>query len=558
MENTFTGPLPIEVLIHQAQKRPNQSFLIQNTSTGQKIWTYKEVLDEVYRLASFLQKQGLKPDDHVALYSKNCAEWIIADLAIWAAGCVSVPIYPNLTPQAAFEIIGHSDARFILLGKLDRPSEPREENLKNAPPSLRIFESKVKFDFVPDWKDIRIQFDAATEKFIPVKRKISDLSTIVYTSGTTGQPKGAMHSFRSFVYPGRMIPDFLKFNSNDRFFSFLPLAHVAERFIVETLALYSGATITFAESLETFAKNLRDCRPTVFMAVPRIWAKLHDGLAKKIGEEKLEKILSIPVLRVFARKFFLRALGLDATRVPISGASPIDPKLLQKIKNLGIPIMEGYGLTENLAYSHFNPLKKSKAGTVGTPLPGVSCALSASSEVLIKSPTNMLGFYKNSEETQKSFEGEYLKTGDTGEIDSEGYLKIVGRLKDLFKTSKGKYVAPGPIELKLFAMQFFDQVCVMGSGLAQPLAVCVLNPTLLKSLNSPALKAELTTQFRSLNRGLEAHEKISKIVVLSQESWSVENGLLTPTMKVKRSVVERHYSSRIESWVSESEIILTI
>lgn len=555
--------LPLPTFLGWAKQRPQEPFLIQNLGTGvQKVWTFGETAKEVFRLAAYLRAKGLGPGDSVALLSKNCAEWIIADLAIWAIGGVSVPVYPNLSPAASLKIIQHSDAKFLIIGKLDRSCELGHDQIAAAPPALRIWsksgtsKSPGVSTTIPEWKGLRSEFEKFENDFVPQPRSVDDLATIIYTSGTTGEPKGAMHTFRSFVFPGKTVPPVLGFTPQDRFFSFLPLAHVAERFIVETMTVYSGATITFAESLDTFAKNLRDCRPTVFMAVPRIWQKLYEGVEKKVGQKKLEKVLSLPVLRIFARKFFLRALGLDCARLPITGASPMDPGLYKKIKALGVNLLEGYGLTENLAFSHFNRPETSHFGTVGIPFEGVETQVSQEGEVLTRSPTNMTGYYKNPTETQKAFSGEFLRTGDLGEILPGGFLKITGRAKDLFKTSKGKYIAPAPIELRLSASLLFDQVCVMGSGLAQPLALCVAGPQIRKAESEGETRQQLLALLRSLNKDLEAHEKVAKVVVLKTDEWSVENGILTPTLKVRRNLVETRYSDRLKTWVERSELVV--
>ena len=330
---------------------------------------------------------------------------------------------------------------------------------------------------------------------------------------------------------------------------------MAERLIVELTCLYCGGTIHFCESLDTFTKNLQGAAPTVFLGVPRIWQKFKEGVEKKFPPKKLSLFLSIPIFGGIVAKKIRAALGLTHAKYAITGAAPIPKSIILWYKQLGINIQEGYGLTENLAYSHFNRIGKIRIGSVGQPFPEVDVKIGDGDEILVKSPGTMMGYYKNEEATKEALPDEYLRTGDQGRIDEDGYLYITGRVKDLFKTSKGKYVAPVPIEEKYVSTELFDQVVVLDSGTGQPMAIVRFKQE-VGTRSASELEAELEKIRTSINKSLEHYECVSKIAVIKDE-WAIDNGFLTPTMKLKRNVVEKFYRDSIDKWnQSDRKIIL--
>ncbi|HVZ33613.1 MAG TPA: AMP-binding protein, partial [Polyangiaceae bacterium] len=339
----------------------------------------------------------------------------------------------------------------------------------------------------------------------------------------------------------------------DRLISYLPLAHVFERGAVESLSLYVGAKLFFADSLETFVADVKRARPTVFHSVPRLWLKFQQGVSAKLPEKKLSVLLRIPLIGRLLKRVVLKGLGLERTRIAISGSAPIPPELMHWYRGLGLELLEGYGMSENFAYSHVSLPGRSRIGYVGHPLPGVSQRISPEGEVLVKSAADMKGYYKQAELTRASYtEDGFLKTGDRGELDSDGRLRLTGRVKELFKTSKGKYVAPAPIENLLLADRNLELCCVMGAGEPQPFALVVLAEPLRKQLKAgtgdrAGIDAALKRLLHAVNRQVEEHEQLAFLVVV-QDEWQVENGLLTPTLKVKRNVVEDTYGGRMASW----------
>jgi long-subunit acyl-CoA synthetase (AMP-forming) len=546
-------PFPQDVFLQKAKELSNKVFLIQTTTQNhlRKI-TWAEAADEALRMASALLSMNLAPRSHIAILSKNCAHWILADLAIWLAGHVSVPLYPNLTTETAKVIFEHSDVKAVFIGKLDKAATM----IAAIPDNV----SRISFPDVNDeqslkWNDLVEAHQPISESDIQdSKPNLKDIATIVYTSGTTGKPKGVMHSYEAFSFAALNGVNHLNLGSHDRMFSYLPLAHVAERLLVEGFALYSGASVYFAGSLDQFSQNIKDAKPTVFLAVPRIWLKLQQGILSKFSQAKLNFLLSLPLVSFFVKSKVQKSLGLDHVTLPVTGAAPVSRELLEWFAKLGIEIQEAYGMTENLAYSHAQLAKKIKLGSVGQPMLGVDVKINPQGEVLVKSLSNMLGYYKDPEQTAAAFEEGFLKTGDMGKVDDKGYLSLTGRVKDLFKTGKGKYVAPNPIEMKLSNSPYVSQVCVVGQGLSQPLAIAILTPGISQK-NKAEVKGDLERFLKELNSTLDPHERLSKIVFVD-DSWSVENEFLTPTLKIKRNRIEQKYESSFESWENQRDRII--
>jgi long-chain acyl-CoA synthetase len=530
--------------------KPNHLFLAEPVNGVYRQFTWAQAGKEVRSMAASLQALGLGKNDKVAILSKNCAHWIMADLAISMAGCISVPLYPNITPDALREIIVHSESKAIFIGKLDNPKE-----LRTGVPEGLI---EITFPFYPNEGCINWDHLVAKEEGIKGKPGIDagEIACIVYTSGTTGQPKGVMHTFHAMAFA---VDAFLKSYPDihdEKFFSYLPLCHVAERMLVECGTIFTGSTVYFVESMDTFAKNLADTKPTIFLAVPRIWEKLQEGILKKISGEKLNRLLSIPIVASLIRYSIKKKLGLINCHHCFTGASPINASLLIWFKRLGITIQEAYGMTENVALSHANPKGKERFGTVGIPYEGVKVRLGKDNEVQVKSEASMLGYFKEPALTAECFEDGYLKTGDEGSIDENGYLTITGRIKDQFKTSKGKYIMPAPIESKLLETQMVAQVCVVGSGMPSAMVLGTLSER-AKNHEKETLKEKLHHLLQVINKGLENHEQLSKIIILPEE-WTIANGLLTPTLKIKRKVVDATFGEQYEAWSRSKEPIILI
>jgi len=544
--------LALQRLYHWETTAPHRVVLTQPMGSGVvSDFSWKEVVDQSRRMAAHLQSQGIQPGDRVALISKNTAHWLMSDFAIWMAGGVSVPLYPTLAPATITQILTHSGAKLLFVGKLDgwegmKPGVP--EGLPCISHPLSPEDAKRSY---PGWDDICARTAPLAGQ--PV-RDGDELSTIMYTSGTTGMPKGVMHSFATFAWGVEAgLKRLPMVNQDSRMLSYLPLAHVVERTLVEHGLLATGMRIFFAESLDTFAADLQRARPTAFFSVPRLWLKFRQGVNAKMPQPKLERLLKIPILRGIVKKKILSALGLDQCQFAAGGAAPMPPDLLRWYAALGMEVVEGYGMTENCAISHATLPGHPQPGTVGLPYDGVESRLDpATGEIQMKAPCLMLGYYREPELTAQTFTADgWLHTGDKGEMDAHGNLRITGRVKDLFKTSKGKYVAPAPIEDRLVMHSAVEACCVTGANLGQPLALLMLNAEAAARAAGAAgradLEASLTSHLSTVNASLDPHERLDCLVVTTQ-AWTVDNDLITPTFKVKRNRIETVFAARYEAW----------
>ena len=548
--------LALQRLYHWEDTTPDKVALTQPVGGGAvREWTWRQMMDEVRRMAAHLKGLGFEPGARIALMSKNTAHWLMTDYAIWMAGYVSVPLYPTLASATVRQILTHSEARLLFVGKLDIWDEMRA-GIPDGLPTIRLPLSP-QFD-APSWDAIV----AATPPMPgrPV-RDGNELATIIYTSGTTGVPKGVMHSFGTFAWSASAALKRIGNHQNGRVLSYLPLAHVAERTIVEHGMLGLGLHVYFNESLETFAADMRRARPTIFFSVPRLWVKFQQGVLAKMPKQKLDRMLSIPIVRrVIARKV-LTALGLQDCQFAGGGAAPMPPELLRWYQRLGLRLSEVYGMTENCGVSHATLRERPRPGTVGPPYEGIECRLDPDTqEVQMRSPGVMLGYYRNPEQTRDAMTADgWLKTGDKGQIDAEGNLRIVGRVKDLFKTGKGKYVAPAPIEDRLVTHTAVEACCVTGANLGQPLALLMLNAETVGRAADPTertrLEQSLSAHVELINATLDPHEQLDCVVVV-RDAWTVDNDLVTPTLKVKRNRIEAVYGGHYEAWVSSRRTVI--
>lgn len=538
--------LPLEAFFARESLHPNKVYMTQPLGNGQtEQLTWSEVGEQARRAANWLRSLELEPGSRIAIISKNCAHWIVTDLAIWMAGHVSVPLYPNLTAESVRQVLEHAEVRVAFIGKLDdwpamAPGVPEGVISVCLP-----LHPHGRFDRT--WQDLQA---CAPIQDTP-HPAAAQLATIIYTSGTTGMPKGVMHSFGNFGFTASHATELFGVDQNDRVLSYLPLCHVAERMFVELNSLYSGLSVYFAESLDTFLADLRRARPTVLFGVPRIWTKFQMGVYSKMPAKRLDLLLSIPLLGRLVGRKVLRGLGLDAVRYGLSGAAPVPETLLNWYRRLGLELQEVYGMTENCGYSHVCRPGQFKQGWIGQNNPGVEVRISEEGEVLVRSGATMQGYFKEPGKTAEAMTADgFLRTGDKGEQDGEGNLRLTGRIKEIFKTSKGKYVAPAPIENRLAVHSHIEQVCVVGDGLPQPLALCVLSETGRKQPREQ-LEGSLKRLLGEINQELDKHERLHSLVLVP-EVWAVDNGFLTPTLKIKRAIVEGAYSPHFQAWGSRS------
>lgn len=525
-------------------ERPDLVFLRQPVQGQWHEWSFKQAGEEIRKMASGLKLMHLPERSNIAILSKNCAHWLMADLAIMMAGYVSVPLYANITDASIKQILEHSESKAIFVGKLDEYNKQRE----GIPPSVE----KISIDFYGISEGLLVSDWIAQQKPLDVSSswKPEEVMTIMYTSGTTGQPKGVMFNSSAFNHATDVIMEYLNhvcpLPPHPILFSYLPLCHIAERNITEVLGCHIGASIAFVESLDSFARDLALVQPHLFFGVPRIWARFQEKIQEKLPAKKLNLLLSIPLVKSIIKKALRKKLGLSRSLIQVSGAAPMPVFLLEWFDRLGIPIHLIYGMTENCALSHGNQ-EEIRHGTVGKVMPSVEVKFTSEGEILTRHPALMTGYYKEPTMTADVFTPDgFIKTGDIGTVDKDGFVTITGRLKDNFKTDKGKYVSPSPMELRLSKNDSIGHVCVVGMGIPQPIALIVLSDSgKLKS------KEELIKSFieslADVNKTVEDYEKLKKAVIM-KDDWTIDNGLMTPTLKIKRNEVEKIHLPKYPAW----------
>ncbi|MFM5802584.1 AMP-binding protein [Aeromonas veronii] len=545
----IANKLPLEMLYHWERQCPDRTYLRQTINREYVDFTWGEVADEARRMVTALRHLGLVAGDKVALLSKNCAQWFIADLAMQMGQYVSVPIYPTANVDTIEYVLRHSEAKAIFVGKLD---DWKSQEAGVPTDLLRI---AFPYDTMPashQWDDLLEAHEPIPDS--PVQAPDSLLS-LVYTSGSTGKPKGAMLSVERYAWSCEKLVETVSLSQADRGFSYLPLAHITERVYIYGGSLYGGATIAFPESLDTFIEDVKRCRPTVFISVPRLWAMFRIKIHEKLPQKKLELLLKIPLISGLIKRKLQKGLGLDQARVLGCGSAPVSPALLEWYLSIGLKVTEAWGMTENHAYSTINyPFRADKIGTVGKAGIGVTIKISDEGEILCSCEGMMLGYYKDPEHSAEAIDAEgWLHTGDMGKLDKEGYLTITGRMKDVFKTAKGKYVAPVPIEGLLGQEPIIEQLCVIGYGMPQPIALVQLAESAMKG-NREEVNARLEAARVRVNDQLESHAKIRGILVV-KTPWNIENGVLTPTMKIKRHLLEQKYAQVGDRWPSSQVVV---
>jgi long-subunit acyl-CoA synthetase (AMP-forming) len=547
-----TSKLMLDYIYEHEATLADRVFLTQPLGEGMVAdYTWGQVLEQSRRMATYLQAQGFEPGSRIAILSKNCAHFFMAEIAIWMAGYTTVAIFPTETAETVRYVLEHSGASLLFVGKLDT----WEQQVPGVPAGLPC----IAFPLAP--KTSLKTWDSVLSENKPMpgrpKRAGKDLAMIIYTSGSTGQPKGVMHSFERITVAAEGMQRDMKSrvgaDVENRVLSYLPLAHVFERAWIECTAFIDGKThVFFAESLDTFVKDLNRARPTSFISVPRLWLKFQQGVFAKMPPQKIDRLLKVPLLNKVVKKKILKNLGLDACLLAGSGSAPIPPELIAWYRRLGLNLIEGYAMTEDFAYSHNSTQDKNAPGCVGVPLEGVQVRISEEGEILIKSPGQMVGYYKRPDLDQEVFTPDgYFRTGDRGERTADGLLRITGRVKELFKTSKGKYVSPAPIENRINACPLVEMSMVSGVGQVSAYALLVLGEQVRPKLNDQSyrnqVEKELTELLHDINRDLADYEQL-RMFVIAPEPWSIESGLLTPTMKIRRNKIEASVEKQLDTF----------
>lgn len=540
---------PHEQMLKWRQEKPNQVFLRQIKQGQFHDFTFSDVVDTALRLVSALKAQGFQEGDKIGLISKNCAEWFITDLALMLGNFISVPVFPTAGTDTISHVLSHSETKALFIGKLD-DTKALKQSLIDYPTLATISFPYPTLDCDFNWHDFIADTPLAE---IAAYRDDNQLMSIVYTSGTSGLAKGAMLSYGAFAWTCQQLSEHIKIKEDDKLFSYLPLAHITERVYIMGSAMNSGLCTAFPESLDTFIDNVKMHQPTLFISVPRLWTLFQQRIQQKLPESRLNLLLKVPFISSFIKKKIIRNLGLDKARVLGCGSAPVPAALLTWYKKIGLDITEAWGMTESFAYATLNyPFRADKIGTVGRAASGVEIKISDKKEILMRSHGLFLGYYKDQKATDETFKDGWLHTGDLGVIDSEGFVTIEGRKHDTFKTAKGKFVSPVPIEKRLFELSNIEMLCLVGSGMPSPILLAL--PHFYPQFDRKRYERKIKRVLETINQELESHEKI-KGALMIKEAWSIENGFLTPTLKIKRHLLEKKYHDQGLNWPKDRFIM---
>lgn len=538
------------------KEKANDPFLRQPFGDNWEEYTWGEVGVMARKMATAIISYNLPPKSNIGLISKNCREWIIADLAVMMAGHISVPFFPTLQSFELEKLIDFGEVKLLFAGKLENWDE-QSKGVKNIPViSFPHYENHSVINNSDKWEDLLKNNEPQKEDYYP---ELDDIWTIVFTSGTTGDPKGVVLDYRTIfltkiIVESDVNPLGMDRNGNNSFFSYLPLNHIFERVVLEFQCMRYGGTMSFVESLESFPKNLADVQPTTFAGVPRIYNKFKDKILEKIPQKRLNFLLSVPIISSLIKKKVRKSLGWSNANAIVSGAAFLPQDLIEWYGRLGINILNGYGMTENCCVcSYLDTTTADGKGSVGKPWDQVEIKIGENGEILNKSPYLLKEYYKNPDYTNEVLVDGWFNTGDRGHLDDNGYLHITGRVKDIFKTSKGKYIEPHLIEEKFEKSNLFQQLCIVGLGLAQPILLAVPNEQALN--DKEKTKESLKKILLDFNSTADGYKKVKKIILLS-EDWKPENGLTTPTLKIKRAKIDEAFSSKYQNWYNATEEVI--
>ena len=538
------------------KEKANDPFLRQPFGDNWFEYTWAEVGLMARKIASSIDSYNLPEKSHIGLISKNCREWVIADLAIMMSGHISVPFFPTLKSYELENLIDFGEVKLLFAGKLENWEE-QSKGVKNIP--IISFPNYKNHSSIPNsanWNDLLNKFEPKTDNYHP---KLKDIWTIVFTSGTTGDPKGVVIDYNTIyltkdIIENKVNPLAVNRDGNNTFLSYLPLNHIFERVVIESSCLRYGGTMSFVESLDSFGKNLSDVQPTTFAGVPRIYNKFREKVLEKMSQKKLNTLLKIPIISKIVKNKIKKSLGWSRAGAIVSGAAFLPQEIIDWYSKLDVNILNGYGMTENCCVcSYLDTKSPSGKGSVGLPWDMVEVKIGDDGSILNKGPFLLKEYFKNKEYTDEVLVDGWFNTGDKGYIDENGFLHITGRVKDIFKTSKGKYIEPHLIEEKFEKSNLFQQLCVVGLGLSQPILLGV--PNEISKLNKDETLEKMNNFLEKINSSMDSYMKIKKVVFLKDE-WTPENDLTTPTLKIKRAKIDEAFAKNYESWYNDDNVII--
>lgn len=593
------GETLVEVFNQQVEKLGDRVALKRRNGDLWESITWREYGKAVKELGLGFVSMGFEPGEIVSVFSNNRPEWHFADLACMSMGGVTVPIYQTSAEDQIEYILGHAETRYIVVQNEDFLMKIMK--IKDQLPKLQkavMMDGDYDDDFVMSIDDVRKLGREYADKNPATyeercKAVVGDsLATLVYTSGTTGRPKGAEITHHNIVWTVDSISQVISSDENDRILSYLPLSHILERLSSNFNQIYIGFQTWFADSVDTLVRDLGDCRPTIFVAVPRVWekayARISDGIAestgvqhtlatkaldlgkKRVALEQEGKTLGAwdsIVLGLLGKIVFGKIqnqLGLDAARICVSGAAPLAAEIMEFFAAIGLPICEGYGQTEDTGPTSLNPPEKIKIGTVGPALPGVTVKIADDGEILVKGDNVFRGYYKNPEATAETLKDGWLYSGDVGELDDDGYITITDRKKDLIITAGGKNIAPQELEGRIKFGPLVSQAVVIGDRRKYLTALVTLDPEALEKwagekgkkfdpevlCKDADVRAEVQLAIDETNAHFSRTESIKKFEILPRD-FTIDDGEMTPSLKVRRRTIVDKYSEIIESMYAE-------
>jgi long-chain acyl-CoA synthetase len=527
-----------DYLDHWARTCPETIWLQERHGEEYTQWSWQAARDELQAVAAWLQAQYGNNGAAAALLSRNRAHWMLADMAIIASGNITVPIFTTQSTDTANYILDFTDVKVLFVGESEN-----WENIKAilpaqvqlvALPGVDPEHSHLKWeDIVRDHSGQQAQHNCQAD----------DVLSLVFTSGTTGVPKGVMQTHASMLIPMLRAGQAFSMRHNPRFLSYLPLAHLAERQLVWIQSLIYCGTVTFVESLAHLVRDMAQVQPTYFFGAPRVWEQLQQIVLGQFGSQQALEQAFAADAEVTIEKV-QTMLGFQDVDYLLTAAAPTPAALIDWYEKLGIVLTEGYGQTEAMSLIA-NSSTDRRVGSIGKPIAGVDVKIAESGELLCKAAGLSPGYYKMPEKTAETFVDGWVHTGDKARIDEDGFYYITGRVKDYFKTMQGKFVAPVPIESEFARNQWVEQQCLLGRGYSKTVMVCVLSG-IAQQQDREVLENDLRSQAHVVNETVEKHARIGALIVCTQP-WTIENGVLTPTLKIKRDQVEMLFNERAQA-----------
>jgi long-chain acyl-CoA synthetase len=531
---------------------PDRVWLRERNGEEYRDWTWATAASEVAAIAAWLEGAIGDSGARVAVMSRNCAHWVLADLAIIAAGNVTVPIFTTLPAEGVRYILDFSEAGVLFVGESENWAAVRE-----------VVPGHVKVVALPGvepgmaherWDDLLAAHVGSQPRHVC---RHDELLSVVFTSGTTAVPKGVMQTHDSMLVPMERAGTVFGLRPHPRFLSYLPMAHIAERQLVAIQSLIQCGSITFNEGLPFLVRDMADTRPSFFFGAPRVWEQLQQGMLAKFGsQEALDAALARDGDAV--REKVSQSLGLQEADYLLTAAAPTPPSLIEWYDRLGIQLMEGFGQTEAMALIVNVPGQR-RIGSIGRKGDGVEARIDPeNNELMCRAAGLAVGYYKMPEQTAETFVDGWVRTGDTARVDEDGYYYITGRVKEYFKTIQGKFVSPAPIESEFARSLLVEQQCLLGRGFSRTVMVCVLS-ALGQRQPREELEQELRRLTEEVNGRVEKHARIGALIV-TREPWTIESGMLTPTLKLRRHEVDSRFGARAEalarSGAERGEILL--